>query len=198
MEEGNNRSYDTMTITDNAYIWDFRATTTSEPGLTDVGCDDDFLQAEVDAKEGLTDVGCDENFMIEFHRRLKECVERCGGVYVERIGRVGEMMISAFADQNIHSYTLDYGCCYEAISITLLLDDDLKFFVRCEKGDEEDDIIEFSIRRGDYVIRSTFDQLSLFRQHVNKFFFIRQQRYIYASVSKGDSTARELPYPIAL
>ena len=198
MEEGINRSHDTMTITDNAYNWDLKAAATSEAGLTDVGFDDDFLQAGVDAEEGLTDVGFDDDFMIDFHRRLKECVERCGGVYDENVGRVGEMMISAFADHNVHSYTLDYGCCYEAISITLLLDDDLKFFVRCEKGDEEDDMIEFSIRRGDYVIRSTFDQLSLFRQHVNEFFLIRQQRYIYASVSKGDSTARELPYPIAL
>lgn len=167
MEEGINRSHDTMTITDNAYNWDFKATTTSEAGLTDVGFDDDF--------------------MIDFHRSLKECVERCGGVYDENVGRVGEMMISAFADHNVHSYTLDYGSRYNALSISVLLDDDLRFFVRCEMSDEEGDIIGFSIRRGKTLLYSNFDKLPLFKKHLDEFFSNLQQSYCNVSVSEGTS-----------
>lgn len=167
-----------MTNLEDQYIWDLKPIETTE--------------------EKTVDAGLDEEFLCGFRLRLKECVERCGGIYDERVRRMGERMIGAFAGQNIHSYTLDYGSRYEAISITLLLDDGLEFFVRCEKGDEEDDMIEFSVSRGDYVIRSSFDRLSLFRQHVEEFFRIRQQEYHYDSISQRTSTTKELRTQLAV
>lgn len=125
----------------------------------------------------------DKEFIDEFCQKLSRCVKECGGVYNNDIEQLGIKMIKTFEGHKFVDYVLDYGEIYNAINIYVYFDDDLFFFIRCEEGDEEEDLIEFSIHRcygkdnrmSKYTLYSSFDKLTLFKQHVDEFFMLRQK-----------------------
>lgn len=110
----------------------------------------------------------DKNFIKNFKQELKKIIKRNDGKYrrnhYERCARI----LNVFAEMDIDDYEIDYDIYNDAISINLFFNDDIDFLLRNEGGDES--IIEYSIRKGNTIVRSGFDKSSVFKERVKNFF----------------------------
>lgn len=110
----------------------------------------------------------DKNFIKDFKQKLKNVIKRNDGKYRKNHYERCERILNVFTEMDIDDYEVDYDVYNDAISINLFFNDDVDFLLRNEGGDES--IIDYSIRRRRTTVISGFDKLSVFKEHVKKFF----------------------------
>lgn len=110
----------------------------------------------------------DKKFIKDFKQKLKKVIKRNDGKYRRNHYERCERILNVFTEMDIDDYEVDYDIYNDAISINLFFNNDIDFLLRNEGGDES--IIEYSIREKGTTVKSGFDKLSVFKEHVRDFF----------------------------
>lgn len=91
-----------------------------------------------------------------FKNKLKEYNPFCNdGFYA-----IGKFFIDIFANKDILLYDLHYDKQYNIISMKVTFNNNYELFIKCENGDENDDLLEFVVYKEDEKLFSKFDRFS--------------------------------------
>lgn len=97
-----------------------------------------------------------DEFYNLFKNKLKEYSQlRDGGFYL-----IGAFLIDIFSTENILFYDLHYDKQYNIVSIKVVFNDNYEVFIKCENGDENDDLLEFVVYKGNEKQFAKFDRFS--------------------------------------
>lgn len=93
-----------------------------------------------------------------------------GVIFNEAHRRALSKMLSAFSNETISSFAVDYNKNFNAIILYLLLNGTWHFRLRYEVDESDDDILTFAITIKDCNVFEGSDQLATFGEHVATFF----------------------------
>lgn len=91
-----------------------------------------------------------------FKDKLKEYSQHCNDNFYS----IGKFLIDIFSNKNALFYNLHYDKQYNIISIKVAFNNNYEVFIKCENGDENDDLLEFFVYKDDEKLFSKFDRFS--------------------------------------